>query len=243
MGVLDRFKDVMSSNINALLDRAENPEKMIDQYLRNAKKDLADVRRETAGVMAEEKRAKQKVDEINKEIDELTSFAKRALQAGNREDAAQFVSRKQKLEGSLQDHISVYEASAVNANQMREMHNKLVEDVANMENRKNILKGKAAATRARETVNKMGANSAKHGATIGKMASMEERIDQKFNQAMSESELLNESVDGTDDLMRKYKSGTSGSVDTELDSLEIELGLKTAESVEDELRKIEEDIK
>ena len=40
MGMLNRFKDIMSSNINALLDKAENPEKMIDQYLRNLNKDL-----------------------------------------------------------------------------------------------------------------------------------------------------------------------------------------------------------
>ena len=41
MGILTRFKDIMSANINALLDKAENPEKMIDQYLRNLENDLA----------------------------------------------------------------------------------------------------------------------------------------------------------------------------------------------------------
>lgn len=35
MGVIQRFKDIMSANINAMLDKAENPEKMIDQYMRN----------------------------------------------------------------------------------------------------------------------------------------------------------------------------------------------------------------
>ena len=41
MGVLSRFKDVMSANINTLLDKAEDPEKMIDQCLRNMTEDLA----------------------------------------------------------------------------------------------------------------------------------------------------------------------------------------------------------
>ena len=35
MGILERFNDIMMSNINALLDKCENPEKMIDQSLRN----------------------------------------------------------------------------------------------------------------------------------------------------------------------------------------------------------------
>ena len=58
MGILKRFKDIMSSNINALLDKAEDPEKMIDQYLRDHQEDLRKVKSETATVMAEEQRCK-----------------------------------------------------------------------------------------------------------------------------------------------------------------------------------------
>ena len=57
MGVIQRFKDIMSANINAMLDKAENPEKMIDQYMRNLEDDLGKVKAETASVMAEEARA------------------------------------------------------------------------------------------------------------------------------------------------------------------------------------------
>ena len=53
-GILSRFKDIMSSNINALLDKVEDPMKMIDQYLRNLESDLGKVKAETAAVMAEE---------------------------------------------------------------------------------------------------------------------------------------------------------------------------------------------
>lgn len=48
MSILSRFKDIMASNINALLDKAENPEKMIDQYMRNLQSDLGKVKAETA---------------------------------------------------------------------------------------------------------------------------------------------------------------------------------------------------
>ena len=56
MGILTRFKDIMSANINALLDKCEDPEKMIDQYMRNLESDLGKVKAETASVMAEETR-------------------------------------------------------------------------------------------------------------------------------------------------------------------------------------------
>ena len=40
MGIISRFKDIMSANINALLDKMEDPEKMVEQYLRNLESDL-----------------------------------------------------------------------------------------------------------------------------------------------------------------------------------------------------------
>ena len=58
MGILDRFTSIVKANINELLDKAEDPEKMVDQYLREMTESLAEVREATAGVMAEERRRK-----------------------------------------------------------------------------------------------------------------------------------------------------------------------------------------
>ena len=63
MSILKRFSDIMASNINALLDKAEDPVKMIDQLMRNLNDDLNKVKAETASIMAEETRAKREVDE------------------------------------------------------------------------------------------------------------------------------------------------------------------------------------
>ena len=78
-GIITRFKDIMSSNINALLDKAEDPSKMIDQYLRNLESDLGKVKAETASVMAEEKRAKRQLDELNEQINKMQKYAEKAL--------------------------------------------------------------------------------------------------------------------------------------------------------------------
>ena len=54
--ILKRFTDIMSANINALLDKAEDPAKMVDQYIRDIESDLGNVKAETAAVMAAEKK-------------------------------------------------------------------------------------------------------------------------------------------------------------------------------------------
>jgi len=68
MGILSRFKDIMSSNVNAMLDKAEDPGKMIDQYMANLQDSLGKVKAETAGVMAEEARSQRALDENTAEI-------------------------------------------------------------------------------------------------------------------------------------------------------------------------------
>ena len=86
--ILKRFGDIMSANINALLDKAEDPEKMIDQYLRDIESDLGKVKAETAAVMATETKAKRELDECTQEIDKMQRYAEKALQAGNASTAS-----------------------------------------------------------------------------------------------------------------------------------------------------------
>ena len=97
MGILKRFKDIMASNINALLDKAEDPEKMIDQCLRDLNSDLGKVKAETAAVMADEQRAKRELDECMAEITKMQTYAEKAVLAGNDADAKSFLTKKTEL--------------------------------------------------------------------------------------------------------------------------------------------------
>ena len=87
MGILERFTDIIKANINDLLDRAEDPAKMIDQYLRDLTENLAEVKKETAGVMAQESRARRMVEDNRVETEKYDGLARKALQAGNEGDA------------------------------------------------------------------------------------------------------------------------------------------------------------
>ena len=115
MGILSRFKDIMSANINALLDKAENPEKMIDQCLRNLNEDLGKVKAETASIMAEEARAKRELDECSEEIDKMQKFAIKALEKNNEDDARKFLAQKASLSTKQAGLKETYDLAHSNA--------------------------------------------------------------------------------------------------------------------------------
>ena len=152
MGILTRFKDIMSANINALLDKCEDPEKMIDQYMRNLES------AETASVMAEETRAKRELDECTEQVNKMQSYAEKALTAGNEADARKFLEKKQQLVSTQTALQQSYEAAAANAAKMRQMHDKLVKDIESLESRKAAIKAKVATAKAQERLNSIGSS-------------------------------------------------------------------------------------
>ena len=155
MGILDRFTSIVKANINELLDKAEDPEKMVDQYLREMTESLAEVREATAGVMAEEKRCKKLLDENREETEKYEELARKALAAGNEADARVFLAKKQELAGRAEGLMVAYEGAKANADKMRQMHDKLVADIEELNARKATIKAKAAVAKTQSKVNEM----------------------------------------------------------------------------------------
>jgi len=223
MPMLTRFKDIMAANINALLDRVEDPAKMVDQYLVNMAKDLAEVKRETALVMAEETRSKRLLDENQAEIQKFMGLAEKALIAGNEDDARVFLNKKQELEAIGSGLIAAYELAVENANKMRQMHDKLVRDINDLTARKNMIKAKAAVAKTKERVNKLNMPDAGRSGSAA-FERMEAKVNQKLDAATAMAELNAAPVDEAAALAAKYK--TSGAnVDNELAALKAKLGM------------------
>lgn len=227
MGVLKRFTDIMSANINALLDKAEDPEKMIDQCLRNLESDLAKVKKETASVMAEESRTKRQLDECNEEIDKLQKYAEKALLAGNEGDARKFLEEKGKLVSKQATFQQVYDMASANATKMRQMHDKLVRDINDLNSRKAQIKAKVQMAKAQERMNKMSSSIGDTSGSISAFDRMEAKADAMLDRANAEA-VLNEGSTDQDDITRlsaKYDSVPSANVDDELAALKASLGM------------------
>ena len=128
MSILERFSTIIKANINDLLARAENPAKMMDQYMRQLMSDLADVKRETASVMAEESRIQRQLEEKRQESAKNADLARRALQLSNEDDARVFLAKKQELEKRIEELQKMYDVAHENSMRMRQVHDKLVSD-------------------------------------------------------------------------------------------------------------------
>ena len=228
-GILSRFKDIMSSNINALLDKVEDPMKMIDQYLRNLESDLGKVKAETAAVMAEETKSKRELDECTDSINKMQTYAEKALLSGNEADARTFLSKKGELNNKLISLQQTYNIAKENSTKMREMHDKLIKDISQLNTRRDELKAKMAVANTQEKLNEIGSSVNGAIGNMSKFDEMEAKINKKLDTANAMAELNNsQKEENIEDLIAKYDNetkNTSSEIDDELSELKSKLGL------------------
>ena len=226
MGIIQRFKDIMSANINALLDKAEDPSKMIDQYLRNLESDLGKVKAETASIMAEEKRAKRELDECVAEVGKLQMYAEKAVAAGNDADARQFLIQKKALAEKQQALQQAYELTAENSQKMKAMHDKLIQDIATLNARRDAVKAKVAVAKTQQKVNEIGASINGASRDLSAFSRMEAKADKMLDEANAMAELNAASAStSVEDLKVKYDISSMSDVDDELAALKAQMGV------------------
>ena len=221
--ILKRFGDIMSANINALLDRAEDPEKMIDEYLRDIESDLGKVKAETASVIASERKAKRELEECGQEIAKMQRYAEKAVASGNDDDARRFLEKKAQLVSRQESLRQAHDAAAANAAKMREMHDKLVKDQESLWAKRDAIKAKVAVAKTQEKMNRITSGVSGAGDAMAAFERMEEKADRMLDEASAIAS-LNESRDDIEDLAAKYDTEAGSAVEDELAALKAKLG-------------------
>ncbi len=87
MGIFSRLSDIISSNINAMLDKAEDPEKMVKLMIREMEDTLVEIKASCAGAMATKKKVQRELDAAETRVAEWRNKAQLAVDKG-REDLA-----------------------------------------------------------------------------------------------------------------------------------------------------------
>ncbi|GLV48159.1 phage shock protein A [Thermus sp. LT1-2-5] len=218
MTLLDRIGRLIRANLNELLRRAEDPEKILEQALLDMKEALKEAREQVAAALAEAKRLEREVESHEKEAALWEEKAKEALKAG-REDLAKEALRRRKraldlaegFKGQLGEHKALTERLMT---QLKALEAKIDEAEA----RKKLLLARKKGVEAAEAVRRMESRLDQHPA-LEAFEEMEARI-----LALEDRHEALKTLDGQD--LEKELAALSGEkeLEEELLRLKRELG-------------------
>jgi phage shock protein A len=186
MGVFTRFRDIVSANINSMLDRAEDPEKMIKLMIREMEDTLVELKVSCAGVIAGRKKVERRLDDIVAREQVWAERAALAVRRGKDDLAREaliekrrFAAMAEALRKEIADHgglIEQYQSDMV------ELEDKL----ATAKEKRNILvqrhRRAAGKRRAQEDIRRMDSSES--------MARFE-KLESRIEQMEAEADLVN----------------------------------------------------
>jgi phage shock protein A len=223
MGIFERFSTLIKSNINDLISRAENPEKMLDQLVIDMKSQLAKAKQEAAAAIADEKKLQADAETLRKQAEDWERRAMLAVQEGRDDLAKQALLRyNEALQGATQLHETWLkhkgDTEALKG-QLRQLNEKIEE----AKRKKNILVARAKRAQAQQRIQETMAGMSDKSAfeSFERMAEKIEAIERK---ALAAAELQQEF--SGDDLMQQFKQlEYKGSADQQLLELKAKMGL------------------
>jgi len=229
MGIFDRFSSLLKSNINDLISKAEDPEKMLTQILVDMRGQLVKAKQQVASAIADEKRLRDQADAEFKQARDWERRAMLAIQEGRDDLAKQALVRQaehsshgQQLEQTWEQHR--FETEKLK-NQLRDLNDKIEE----AKRKKNLLIARQrraqAQQRIAETMSSLSEKSA-----FEAFARMEERIENNERQIKASAEIDEEFTGDTlNQQFKQLEKGNVGvSVDNQLLALKQKMGMLPA---------------
>ena len=221
MALFKRLRDLTMSNLNAMLDKAEDPVKMLDQYLRDMEQDIQDAEVAVAKQIAIEKKLKQQFEEAQDLVGKREAQAIQALEAGNEDLARRALVDKRTVAEKAADYKSQYESAKASADNLRERLGEMKDQFGQMRNKRDTLKARAESAKAQKQINQAMSGFGTDNAAKG-FRRMEEKVLQLEAEAEASEEIRGSSRSLDDEFKELQKNNTSA-VDAELEALKAKL--------------------
>ncbi|NWF81632.1 MAG: PspA/IM30 family protein [Chloroflexi bacterium] len=219
MAILGRIKDLISANVNSMLDKAEDPEKMANEYLRQLTNELYEVRTSVAAAMADETRLEQRRIASQAEVTQWESKAEAALRAGDEELAKAALSRKVQAQKLAEQYLAQEQAQEEQVNAMQEALVQLETRIAEVKAKKELIIAKKNRAQTQEAIQRT-AQSMGRITAMDKLDQLEERVDDRLARAEAMAKLEQGSLEA-----RFQNLEEKTEVDSELAELKRKLGM------------------
>ena len=222
MSIFSRMQSILSSNINSLLDGAEDPEKMINQTLVEMQESLRETKVAVARAIRDKKMLEDKCEETTKQADYWEEKAIIAIEKGDDSLAKEALKRKNEQIESSRDLKNQLETMTKNVDALKSSCGALESKMEEARRKKEILlarlKNAEASKKINENVGKFNASSTSAFETF-------DRMEKKVNYAEAEAEAVQELSDPDIDIKKKFDELESNDkVDNELEALKKRLG-------------------
>jgi phage shock protein A len=187
--ILGRISDLISANVNAMLDNAEDPEKMANEYLRQLTNELYEVRTSVAAAMADETKLEQRRISAYAETTQWETKAEAALRAQDEELAKAAMSRKVQTQKLAHQYEEQERAQEEQVNAMQEALVQLETRIAEVKAKKELIIAKKNRARTQEALQRT-AQSMGRITAMDKLDQLEERVDDQLNRAEAMAKLV-----------------------------------------------------
>ncbi len=182
MGIFERVGDLFRSNVNDLLDRAEDPEKMVKQIIIDMEQQIREATQALGQAMASEKQAAKQLENAKAQAQDWENKAKMALGAGNQELARKALANKVTVDGNIQSFQASYDQISAQTAELRSRVETLKGKLEEARMRQNMLVARARMADAQKDVATTLSGTSSDSA-FSKLDKMERKIEGKEAEA------------------------------------------------------------
>ena len=230
MGIFSRLGTLIKSNINDLISKAEDPEKMLGQVLVDMKNQLVEAKKQVAVAIGDEKRLKKQLDDQGAQARDWERKAMLAVQAGDDMLAKEALTRQKEHEDLCLQFEKQWHMQKDAVDKLKQQLHMLNNKIEEAKRKKNLLVARAKRAEAQKTIQQTMAGISDTSAfdTFERMA---EKVDALEAESEADAELAGEMTGG--DLESRFKQlespkGTGS--DAALAALKAKMGLPPAQN-------------